>query len=738
MPHLTAQHRTSLETGRRSRILRGCRAVVLATFVTMATVPHAFAVNTWNPTLLVNTQPYQVIDDSSAQDLTLKFGSSLNKNITYQRTLGRFKFDAGVYVQGSLGVTGTMSGNALYVQRAFSGAGLTSCSNGSNDKLLWNSATQQFSCGSDQGGGGGGISQADGDARFVNQSGDTMTGTLRISNTGGLNASGAVLTNGNITINSDNGAADASLTFGNATLSQTLQYSHANQRFEFSKDVRVTGGITVTGALSGNTLTVSGTSGTPFKIDDSVIFDASNTRFGIGTVTPETTLEVAGTMSGRLIRAQDQLESSGSLVLGGAMKLKPSANQTISAAGNSVLANASLVRLDPSGNYTLTSTPTIADGVVGQVVIITADNAETNKVILQDEDTLANTNLELGSTAREITAKKALTLIFDGTDWVEQAYTTESVDVQTFTIAGANTWTKPTGAKAVYVICVGGGGGGGGGTGGAAGTARIGGGGGGGGARAERWLSASDLGATETATVGAGGNAGNGGVSGGAAATNGTAGGNSTFGAYLTCYGGGYGKGAVAATASAGGGGGGSSGAGSNGASATNIGGSPAVTAGANGIAGQGGGGNIGAANGQAEYGGGGGNGSSAVPAAAGAGGGSLYGAGGGGGGGGLTTANATATSGAGGRVGLYSSGGGGAGGLSSATCTAGTAGTAGNSTRNGSGGGGGGSDTDSTGCAGGAGGALGGGGGGGGGGTTTGGAGGAGGRGEIRVYTFY
>ena len=37
----------------------------------------------------------------------------------------------------------------------------------------------------------------------------------------------------------------------------------------------------------------------------------------------------------------------------------------------------------------------------------------------------------------------------------------EAMDVQTFTSTGAGTWTKPNGAKFVYVVCVGGGGGGG-------------------------------------------------------------------------------------------------------------------------------------------------------------------------------------------------------------------------------------------------------------------------------------
>src|SRR5712664_756402 len=98
-------------------------------------------------------------------------------------------------------------------------------------------------------------------------------------------------------------------------------------------------------------------------------------------------------------------------------------------------------------------------------------------------------------------------------------------DVKTFTASG--TWTKPFGARVVKAICVGAGGGGGGGQGGAAATTRSGGTGGGGGATASGNFNASDLGSTETITVGAGGTAGTGGSS--AAGTNGGAGGTSSF-----------------------------------------------------------------------------------------------------------------------------------------------------------------------------------------------------------------
>src|SRR5574341_1844693 len=80
----------------------------------------------------------------------------------------------------------------------------------------------------------------------------------------------------------------------------------------------------------------------------------------------------------------------------------------------------------------------------------------------------------------------------------------DAADVQVFTTAGANTWTKPGNAKQVFAYLIGGGGGG------ASGerrasnaTSHFGGGGGGGGAWSFASWPASILGAIETVTVGA-------------------------------------------------------------------------------------------------------------------------------------------------------------------------------------------------------------------------------------------
>lgn len=116
-------------------------------------------------------------------------------------------------------------------------------------------------------------------------------------------------------------------------------------------------------------------------------------------------------------------------------------------------------------------------------------------------------------------------------------------DIQSFTSSG--TWTKPSNAERVLVQAWGGGGGG-----GRAATSADRGAGGGGGAYIERWLTASDLGSTETVTIGA---AGAGATSDG---TSGANGGDTTFGAHITAYGGSGGQGAGASPVTGGHGGG--------------------------------------------------------------------------------------------------------------------------------------------------------------------------------------
>ncbi|MEK7591250.1 MAG: hypothetical protein AAB489_03530, partial [Patescibacteria group bacterium] len=58
-----------------------------------------------------------------------------------------------------------------------------------------------------------------------------------------------LLTNTNITLNSDNGAADTILTFGSDSTNETLKFLNNEDRFEFSDDANFTGTVTASGNL---------------------------------------------------------------------------------------------------------------------------------------------------------------------------------------------------------------------------------------------------------------------------------------------------------------------------------------------------------------------------------------------------------------------------------------------------------------------------------------------------------
>jgi hypothetical protein len=114
----------------------------------------------------------------------------------------------------------------------------------------------------------------------------------------------------------------------------------------------------------------------------------------------------------------------GSLTIGGTVITTPSAIQTVLAA-DLVLADAGKVRVAGSGApRTLTSTPTIADGGDGQLLIIQGTD-DTDTVTFQDQGTLPTSNLELGASTRVLGKGDILTLTFDATDsvWYEVSFT---------------------------------------------------------------------------------------------------------------------------------------------------------------------------------------------------------------------------------------------------------------------------------------------------------------------------
>ena len=270
--------------------------------------------------------------------------------------------------------------------------------------------------------------------------------------------------------------------------------------------------------------------------------------------------------------------------------------------------------------YAITITPAITAYSAGQEFTFKANTANTGAATLNVSGLGAKTikkNYNEDLVTGDILANQIVKVVYDGTN-MQLISTTSGLGKSTTTeiFSADGTWTKPTGAKIIRVICVGAGGGGGGGSSRSSGLQRAGGSGGGGGARTERVFDVSYLPTTVSVTVPAGGTGGGGDASG-------TSGGSASFGNYLIAYGGGAGVN-NASTAATGGSGGGTAGQGQTGSTSNISGGSPSSAA-VSGVSGQGAGATTSGAL-SAEWGGGSGGfiDSSNTP---GAGGKSLYGA---------------------------------------------------------------------------------------------------------------
>lgn len=363
----------------------------------------------------------------------------------------------------------------------------------------------------------------------------------------------------------------------------------------------------------------------------------------------------------------------------------------------------------------VTGTVAISNGGTGQTTQTAAFDAlapTTTKGDLIAYDGTDNVRVAAGTNGYALTANSTASA---GVAWAQF-----SANIQDFTSVGTSTWTKPAGAKLVYVLAFSGGGGGGGGSKAAVASTSYNRGGPGGtaGTRIEAWFPASVFGATESVVIGAGGTGGAGATTNGTSGSNAGAAGASSFGSLVY---------AQPSSVSAGGSITVVSGAGQTGGAAVII---SAFISGSSTTA--------------VNPGLGGSNTSNQIPTAATKGG---FNGGGGGGGGGTNNTNNGGFSGASGGLG------GAAISSSNSNTTTGSGGSGGAVNTNGSngadatddfvggsGGGGGGAGTTANAGAGGNGGYPGGGGGGGGGAISSfnGGAGGNGGNGFIRVVTFF
>ena len=167
---------------------------------------------------------------------------------------------------GALAVQGALSGWSLHSGLAFSGAGLTDCDTATTSKLLWDSTTEQFSCGTDtdtntESQFGTGNTITIGDARWLQTSGGAMTGVLAVQ--------------GNMTgwsLHVGLAFSGAGLVDCNANNKDRLQWDDATDQFSCDTD-----DIALTTDTSGNYAAGDGEAGNATSGDSGDAFFAAGT-----------------------------------------------------------------------------------------------------------------------------------------------------------------------------------------------------------------------------------------------------------------------------------------------------------------------------------------------------------------------------------------------------------------------------------------------------------------------------
>lgn len=373
-----------------------------------------------------------VITGGNAQSLGFNTPNTMSGNVVRAQNL--LESSGGLIIRGRSAfqnttmTQGTMTGWHLFAG-TMSGAGLTSCSNATTSKLLYDSSARTFSCGADQNTDTpGALYSSTGslqtffnglyfrsntgaimavlDGRYVNTAGDTMTGALvhkgptntnviteqwqtqdgrqkgRLTSSGALSLSGSFvnyggLTFGGVTTCTDLQTSSTGVVSCNNAVYLASSTGSLKVLFDANYLRTSTGSLkaffdanylrTSTGSLKtffdANYLrTSTGSLKTLFDANYfrtstgslKVFFDANYFRTSSGslktyfnkiyvkrggdtmtggllivnggagtqTIDSNVLLEIAGTSSGRILRAQDTLASSGTLVVAGATTLK--------------------------------------------------------------------------------------------------------------------------------------------------------------------------------------------------------------------------------------------------------------------------------------------------------------------------------------------------------------------------------------------------------------------------------
>src|SRR3989344_2378526 len=131
---------TSLQ---RQAVTRACALLKVATAIALASVfpTVAIAASSWSPTLLVNTESFQIID--SGDDTTnreLRFGDTSTEKLLFDGRQLRFEFTRGLEVRGNLTATGSLTVSGAVILNDAAGDNDVQIQGGTDANLLYTEA----------------------------------------------------------------------------------------------------------------------------------------------------------------------------------------------------------------------------------------------------------------------------------------------------------------------------------------------------------------------------------------------------------------------------------------------------------------------------------------------------------------------------------------------------------------------------------------------------------------------
>jgi len=268
---------------------------IVAVLLLLELPAHAIAAtSTFGPTVLVNTESFQTIDEGdSTTNIEVRFGNTLKEKIIYDRTNLRFQFSRGIYVGGNITATGSLS-----VKRVMSGESLRVDKNADIWGNLGVSGSTTLK----------GATTINGNLKVR---GGLSGTTLRVDKNadiwGNLSATGSIITKSTLTINGDNDTNDATLNFGNQTMTTAaLKFENALQQFSFNAK------LSVKGNLSGSSLRVDQ------NADIWGNLGVSGSSIIKGSETVNGSSKVRGNLSGASLRVDKNADIWGKLAVSGA------------------------------------------------------------------------------------------------------------------------------------------------------------------------------------------------------------------------------------------------------------------------------------------------------------------------------------------------------------------------------------------------------------------------------------